>query len=259
MIDWYWVFTSSLWLTGLSLLLAAASWADHARRVAGLPLRRSWGRLFGGGWSRLGGLLACAGMMLGGGAWYERALWGALALDIAYRWWRAWRGPGTAAQRPMAPIEVGAERSPGRLRRIATGIAEWIVRAEPVVLLAAAPLFLFPSLDRVAVLLLLPALVLARWSARGHPFPYTPLDWPLALMVAMVGVSLYATFDLAFSLGKIVGLLYGIAAFYAVVEWVGSPRRLGWALAAYTLAGGGLAAIAQPTTRRQWASRRTAT
>jgi ABC-type sugar transport system permease subunit len=56
-------------------------------------------------------------------------------------------------------------------------------------------------------------------------------------------VSLYATFDIGFSLPKVAGLIFGIGVFYAVVEWSASRSRFAWALAGYLLLGGALAAV----------------
>jgi putative inorganic carbon (HCO3(-)) transporter len=243
MIDWIWVGTSSLWITGLALILAAVSWGDCRRRGARLPLKRAWRAILGDDWSRAGALLVCGGMALGRGGWPERALWIALGLDVAWRWRVARR-----AARPSGAAPSRAWRRPRRAA-IARRGAEWIIRAESFLLAAAAPLFLFPSPRRSAVLLLLPVLALARLVARRRALPRTPLDWPIVILLAMVGVSAWATFDLAFSLGKIVGLLYGLAVFWAVTEWAATRRRLAWSLAAYAAAGGALAGIALVGTR----------
>lgn len=223
LIDWFWILAHALWATGLALILAAAGWADYARRARGLPLRAAWRRLVAGGWSRAGALLACAGMALAGGAWYERALCGGLAIDVGYRWWRGRCATPAAAASPTAK----AGTRPAWPIRAARMVAERIVRAEPVLLLLSAPLFLFPSRPLAPALLLLPALALARRVARGHFLPPTPLDWPLGLLALMVLVSAYATPDLSFSLGKIAGLLYGLAAFSAAAGWIDTRRRPG--------------------------------
>jgi putative inorganic carbon (hco3(-)) transporter len=90
-----------------------------------------------------------------------------------------------------------------------------------------------------AVLLLIPFLWLLRRLATGHFVPPTPLNWSLWLLLLMVLVSQYATFDMAFSYGKIAGLLYGVAVFFALVAWVGRSARRFW-LAVGGLLGGGL-------------------
>jgi len=102
-----------------------------------------------------------------------------------------------------------------------------------LVLALLLPLVLFPSPVRSAALLVIPLLWLARWGATGHLVPPTPLDWSVFGLLLMVLVSQYATFDMAYSLVKIAGLVYGIAVFYAAVQWVGdSLSRLWWGVAA---------------------------
>jgi len=54
---------------------------------------------------------------------------------------------------------------------------------------------------------------------------------------------LYATFDIRFSLGKVSGVVLGVLLFWAVVRWTRTRERLTLALAAFLLAGGGLAII----------------
>jgi putative inorganic carbon (HCO3(-)) transporter len=60
-------------------------------------------------------------------------------------------------------------------------------------------------------------------------------------MMLMVLVSLYATFDITFSLPKITGILLGVAVFYALAEL--DSRWLRWAVVCYLIGGVGLAAL----------------
>jgi len=59
------------------------------------------------------------------------------------------------------------------------------------------------------------------------------LDWPIALLVLMVLVSLWATFDIGFSGRKVIGLLLGVAAYYATVACVRDERSFVRALGFY--------------------------
>ena len=89
-----------------------------------------------------------------------------------------------------------------------------------------------------------PLLWVCRWVARGHPVVRTPLDWPILLLLVQVLVSLYATFDVAFSLPKIAGVVLGVAVYYAMAQHVTSDRRLKWAVSLFVVGGGvGLAAF----------------
>jgi hypothetical protein len=86
MIDVWLVVSNSVWIAGLSVVLAAVSWASwkaSVERAEGARLRtvlaRPGVRLV---WA-LGMALFCAGMAATGRAWWERALWGALAVAFA--------------------------------------------------------------------------------------------------------------------------------------------------------------------------------
>ena len=85
MIDLWLVVSNSLWIAGLSLILATLSWASWAASQDGTgsvrlsttltrpSVRRAW---------ELGAALFCAGMAATGRAWWEWALWGVLALGF---------------------------------------------------------------------------------------------------------------------------------------------------------------------------------
>src|SRR5437870_1370568 len=125
----------------------------------------------------------------------------------------------TVLARPASKQAGVAVRLPLSVR----GVAEWIVRRELLWLALLSPLFLFPSKGWALVVGVLPVLWIARYIARGRYLPRTPLDWPIALLAAMVPVSLFATFSIEYSLGKVLGLLFGIALYYALIE-VGSAE-----------------------------------
>ena len=100
----------------------------------------------------------------------------------------------------------------GRITRI-------IAENELAILLLASPIFLFIRPSLVPLLLLLPFLWLVRRLRWGHFVPRTPVDWSILGLLVMVLFSTWVTPDLFTSLGKITGLLYAIAVFYALVEW----------------------------------------
>ena len=104
--------------------------------------------------------------------------------------------------------------------------SRWISASELVILLLTSPLFLFPRPSLTPALLLLPLLWLARHHSRGHFVPRTPVDWPILGLLIMTLTSIWATPDLLFSFGKIVGLIYHIAIFYAIVNWGQHQRSL---------------------------------
>jgi putative inorganic carbon (HCO3(-)) transporter len=116
-------------------------------------------------------------------------------------------------------------------------------------LLVVAPLLLFPSPARALALLAIPTLWICRRVALGDLIPRTPLDVPLILLMLMVLVSLYATFDIAFSLPKITGMVLGLAVYYALVEAAADRRSWALALGGFILAGVGVAALGLLGTR----------
>lgn len=81
-IDWFSLFPTGLWVLGLASALAAVSYADWRRRL-NQPRRTLRQALaapsFQGAWS-LGMALFCAGLALGGGPWWQTAVWAALTL-----------------------------------------------------------------------------------------------------------------------------------------------------------------------------------
>ena len=87
-----------------------------------------------------------------------------------------------------------------------------------VLLALAAPILLFPSPARTAVLLVVPVGWIVAWLATGRPLPVTPLNGSLLLLYTMVLVSLYATYDVAVSLPKISGMVLGIGVFFIVAR-----------------------------------------
>lgn len=140
--------------------------------------------------------------------------------------------------------------SPSLISRICRAV----IALEGVWLLLLLPLVLFPSPARTPVLLLLPALWLCRKLAYGRFTVATPLDSAVLLLLLMVLVSLWATFDIAFSLPKITGMVYGVALFYAVVAWAGRSTRHLWGGVALLLGCGlGVAALGLVGTR--WSSK----
>ncbi|HYP42181.1 MAG TPA: O-antigen ligase family protein [Chloroflexia bacterium] len=242
MVDWAFVLSNSAWLVGLAMLLACISLADYARSNRRLGLKGAWHLVTSNGWVRLGGLLFCVGMGLSSDAWWQKGLWALLCLNIIYEWWRA-------AKRGMRNAECGMvallpHHPPRQTSAFGSPrLAGWLVRPELLWLALLSPFFIFPTPAGTWALFGLPLLWVARWIAHGRFLPSTPLDWPLALMSIMMLVSLFATFDITLSLGKITLLLFGIGLYYAVVEWASRRERLAQAAGAYMLAGAGLGIV----------------
>ena len=117
-----------------------------------------------------------------------------------------------------------------------------------LLLLVLGPLYVFIRPATTPVLLAVPALLALLWARVTPDDPSaarrTPLDWAILLLVAMVLVSLWATFSIDFSLPKIAGLVFGVGLFYAVVSrGRARPRALWQMLAVYLALGAGVAAL----------------
>lgn len=86
MIDWWLVGSASLWITGLAVLLSALSYQNWLAHETGTRLRdrfvtRSWGVPYS-----VGMTMFCTGLAAAReAAWWERAIWTALALFFAWQ------------------------------------------------------------------------------------------------------------------------------------------------------------------------------
>ena len=91
LIDWRLVAFSALWILGLSLVLAAFSFADYTAAQQGARLRAVLGRPGYQAALNAGLLFFCLGLIGSGRAWWEQVLWAALAIAFGYQAWAAWR------------------------------------------------------------------------------------------------------------------------------------------------------------------------
>ena len=122
-------------------------------------------------------------------------------------------------------------------------LARLVTAAEVPVILATAPVLLFPTPEGLVVLVVVPFLWLCASINGDRIIPRTPMNLALGLLLAMVGVSLHVTFDVQFSLGKVSGTVLGVLLFWAVVRWLTTSQRLAVAVAAFLLVGTGLAIV----------------
>jgi len=91
LIDWRLVAFSALWITGLSVLLAALSFADYIASQRRLRTRQV---LLQPGYQAAlyGGLvLFCLGVGGASNVWWQQLLWVVLAAAFGYQTWTAWR------------------------------------------------------------------------------------------------------------------------------------------------------------------------
>ncbi len=126
----------------------------------------------------------------------------------------------------------------------AIGLPAALLRAELPILVLILPLFLFTSPLTVLGLAVIPLLWGTRRLGRGHFLPRTPLDWPIALVSIMIPVGLLVSPYLSWGAGRAAFLIYGIALYYALVDWITDRRTFDIALSLYLLAGGAMALLA---------------
>ncbi|MCA1552741.1 MAG: O-antigen ligase family protein [Chloroflexi bacterium] len=122
-----------------------------------------------------------------------------------------------------------------RLRQLCAQFArgDWLVVA------ALTPVFLYA--DRLPLTLVLAAtgvllvVALVRWFGTGRPITRTPLDVPIACLLLMTPLGLYASADWATSLPRLAGVLFEVALFYTVVRWSADARTFPWVVSAWLL------------------------
>ncbi|HYK88421.1 MAG TPA: O-antigen ligase family protein [Acidobacteriota bacterium] len=125
-------------------------------------------------------------------------------------------------------------------RRMAL-LAEW---TGIIVVVLCSPVMLLPKMRWLWLLAVIPLSWLLRLCIKGSLFEPSPLNSLLLFLVLMIGVSLYATFDIQFSLGKVCGALLGTFVFLALTQFVNTDARLKWFTGAFLAAGTGLVFIA---------------
>ena len=81
MVTWWHSFHSSLWILGLALILAVLSVAEYQASSERVGLAEPGRQVL----LLTGVSLFCLGLLLGAGTWWERAIWGLLALLTAWQ------------------------------------------------------------------------------------------------------------------------------------------------------------------------------
>jgi putative inorganic carbon (hco3(-)) transporter len=87
------------------------------------------------------------------------------------------------------------------------------------------PLIMFPTPQTSWVLLLFPISWILNWVYKESPFPITPLNLSILLLILMVLISLWATYDIGVSLPKISGIIFGIWLYFFCVQNVHNFRQ----------------------------------
>ena len=116
---------------------------------------------------------------------------------------------------------------------------DWIQLA---VVGASAPIYLFPRISWMGLLLVAPAVIFVGGWRKKRFFERTPLDWGIGLLLIQVLISTIAVGDAESGLPKIAGIVFGVLLYYSLVNVLRSASRIRWGLAAF-VAGGTLATL----------------
>lgn len=122
-------------------------------------------------------------------------------------------------------------------------LREEVQRWDWLLTVAIAPAMLFPDVRWVWGLIAFPLVLLIQGLAWKEILPVTPLNPAILLLAIMIGVSTFVTPDLAGSLGKIVGLLFGMAVYFCASRHVRTQQGLKGSLVIFILAGTGIAIL----------------
>jgi putative inorganic carbon (HCO3(-)) transporter len=104
----------------------------------------------------------------------------------------------------------------------------WIDWVQAVLIVLTAPFFVFPSMRFVWILLVVPSILICRWSIKKKFFEKTIIDWPIAILFIQVFATCLIVPDIAFSLPKIAGVLFGFSFFYATVALLNTEKLIKW-------------------------------
>jgi len=125
------------------------------------------------------------------------------------------------------------------MNRLFSKFSTLIINWQFLLLALVTPFLLFPSPRRSLVLLLIPALYLLTLLINKKS-TLSPLNLPLLLLLFMVLVSLYATYDIGVSFPNIAGLLLGVGFYFAFIQAARGMRGLQVPFLAYFAASMGV-------------------
>ena len=266
MIDWNGACIAALWIAGLAVLLATLS---HARWLSGAQGLRLGAVLSTPDFSLacdLGLALFSLGLCLSARPLWQRVAWGllavlyaALALSETRKPRRAPLETPRAALAPLDPPQAAAaagNQAGGacRLRVLQPWkrrLASILQRFELWWALAALPLLLLPGRHSALALAAIALWWALRSVAWGRTGLRTPHDAPVALLLCMLPVTLWASADVTMTLPALYQLIAGVALFYALANWATTPQRLATATTLWVLGGAGLAALG-PLAATNW-------
>ncbi len=102
----------------------------------------------------------------------------------------------------------------------------WIDFAQLLILGLASPFFLFPSMKFIWILLIFPLFCIVRKLFKKSCIDRTIADWAVLILVIQVFLTCFVVDDLLLSLPKIMGILFGIAAFYTIAALLKNEKLI---------------------------------
>jgi putative inorganic carbon (hco3(-)) transporter len=109
--------------------------------------------------------------------------------------------------------------------------------AQVLLIAGLAPFFIFPSVGRTWIFLIVGVWFVIKWVASFRFIKRTVVDWAVFLLLFQVLISTIKTSNWDLNLLKIAGVLYGILIFYAVVELLKSRRQIKVGVGVFVLLG----------------------
>lgn len=102
----------------------------------------------------------------------------------------------------------------------------WIDWVQLILVGLVAPFFLFPSLKYTWILLIVPSIWIWRFIIKKKIFERSILDWAIFILAFQVFATCLIVPDLAYSLPKITGVLFGIAFFYSITALLKTEKLI---------------------------------
>ena len=102
----------------------------------------------------------------------------------------------------------------------------WIDWTQFILIALLAPFFLFPSMKYAWILFIVPLIWIWRCIITKKFFERSVLDWAIFILAVQVFTTCLIVPDLAFSLPKITGVLFGIVFFYSIIALLKTERLI---------------------------------
>jgi putative inorganic carbon (HCO3(-)) transporter len=126
-----------------------------------------------------------------------------------------------------------------RVRSLANKIDRW----QWVILILSSPLLFFPDSWKCLILIIVPLLWINTILAGRNPLPSTPINLSVFVLVFMMLVSLYATYDISLSLPNISNMVFSLGAFFLIVRKCGEETGWWYCLGFFLLVGIGVTGL----------------